>query len=114
MKLGLVAKWYDLWIGVFWDRKMRRLYILPVPCLGIYIQFEAKPPVAALGSDGHIILKTVRQYHDANAVRRPEFIHIRGASLDDCPGCLYALRHGRTPFGNVLAKSNDPVFGSGE
>lgn len=30
---------YDMWVGAFWDRKHNKLYILPVPCLGIVIQF---------------------------------------------------------------------------
>lgn len=31
----------DLWIGAFWDRKSRKLYILPVPCIGVVIQFPS-------------------------------------------------------------------------
>lgn len=31
--------WYDFWIGVYWDRKNRALFILPLPMLGIKIQF---------------------------------------------------------------------------
>lgn len=34
--------WYDLWVGAFWDGKSRRLYILPIPCCGIVIQFRRK------------------------------------------------------------------------
>ncbi len=32
-------RWYDLWIGAFWDRKTRTLYVCPVPTLGIKIVF---------------------------------------------------------------------------
>lgn len=32
--------WYDFWIGFYWDRKMRRLYVLPLPMLGFYVQFS--------------------------------------------------------------------------
>ena len=31
--------WYDLWIGAFWDRFHRKLYILPVPMFGVVIEF---------------------------------------------------------------------------
>jgi hypothetical protein len=33
--------WYDLWVGAFWDAPTRRLYILPVPCIGVVLQFSA-------------------------------------------------------------------------
>lgn len=41
--------WYDIWIGAFWDRKSRKLYILPIPCLGIVIKFPKNPPAAPSG-----------------------------------------------------------------
>jgi hypothetical protein len=25
--------WYDMWVGAFWDRKERVLYVCPMPCL---------------------------------------------------------------------------------
>lgn len=40
-----IFAWYDLWIGAFWDGNKRRLYILPLPCLGIVIQFRASKGV---------------------------------------------------------------------
>lgn len=39
MQIKPVIAWYDLWIGAYWDRKQRRLYILLLPCIGFVIQF---------------------------------------------------------------------------
>lgn len=32
--------WYDMWIGAYWDRRNRVLYICPVPM--ILLQFGGK------------------------------------------------------------------------
>jgi hypothetical protein len=34
--------WYDLWVGLFWDEKNKRLYIFPVPTLGVRIDFKGE------------------------------------------------------------------------
>jgi len=39
MKVKLLFAWYDLWVGLFWDKKKKWLYILPFPCLGIILKF---------------------------------------------------------------------------
>jgi hypothetical protein len=31
--------WYDLWIGAFCDRQKRKLYIGPMPCVGVVIEW---------------------------------------------------------------------------
>ena len=33
-----IFAWYDLWVGVYWDRKRKVLYIFPVPMLGIEVR----------------------------------------------------------------------------
>lgn len=30
-------RWYDLWVGAYWDRKERVLYVCPVPMFGLRI-----------------------------------------------------------------------------
>ncbi len=37
-RVKFLFAWYDLWVGVFWDRKSRKLYILPLPCIGVVVQ----------------------------------------------------------------------------
>ena len=38
-KVRPLFAWYDMWIGAYWDKNKRRLYILPLPCIGIYLEF---------------------------------------------------------------------------
>lgn len=40
MTIKPVVAWYDFWIGLFWDRKKRCLYVFPVPIFGFVIQFK--------------------------------------------------------------------------
>jgi hypothetical protein len=35
-----IFAWYDLWIGAYWDGARRVLYLLPLPCVGIRIDFR--------------------------------------------------------------------------
>lgn len=37
MKVRLIFAWYDLWIGVFIDHPKRRIYIFPLPCIGLVV-----------------------------------------------------------------------------
>ena len=39
MTIKPIFAWYDLWVGVFVDRQKRRLYIFPLPCVGLVIDF---------------------------------------------------------------------------
>lgn len=37
MKITPIFAWYDLWIGAYWDRQTKRLFIFPIPCFGLVI-----------------------------------------------------------------------------
>ena len=36
--------WYDFWVGMFWDRDKRILYVCPLPMLVIEIRVRARRP----------------------------------------------------------------------
>lgn len=40
MSIRPMFAWYDMWVGAFWDSRKRRLYIFPVPMLGVVIQLR--------------------------------------------------------------------------
>jgi hypothetical protein len=40
MKIYPIFAWYDLWIGLFIDAKKKRLYIFPIPCFGLVIEWN--------------------------------------------------------------------------
>lgn len=40
MKISPMFAWYDLWVGAYWDRKDRTLYVLLLPTLGFKIEFR--------------------------------------------------------------------------
>ncbi len=41
MRVRGIFAWYDLWVGLFWDQHKHRLYIFPLPCIGICIDFSS-------------------------------------------------------------------------
>ena len=38
MRIEPFFAWYDAWIGAYWDRRKRVLYILPVPFFGLRVK----------------------------------------------------------------------------
>ena len=40
IKVEPLFKWFDFWIGFFWDSKKKWLYFLPIPMFGVIIKFE--------------------------------------------------------------------------
>ncbi len=42
MRIQPIFAWYDFWIGAFWDKNKRYLYIFPLPMFGFVIKFKPK------------------------------------------------------------------------
>lgn len=43
MSIKPIFAWYDIWVGLFWDGTKRRLYVFPIPCFGVVLQFRPRP-----------------------------------------------------------------------
>lgn len=50
MAIRPIVAWYDMWVGAFWDKPKRRLYLFPIPCIGLMIQFRRMPEALASSS----------------------------------------------------------------
>ena len=33
MRFDVQFKWFDMWVGAYWDRVGRMLYVCPLPCV---------------------------------------------------------------------------------
>lgn len=45
-RVGFFWRWYDLWVGAYWDRRARVLYLCPFPTLGCTLDFGPPEPRA--------------------------------------------------------------------
>ena len=43
-QIKFIFAWFDLWIGLYIDRTLRRVYFFPIPCFGFVIDFGAEIP----------------------------------------------------------------------
>lgn len=97
--ISVAFKWYDLWIGAYWDRHENRLYLCPLPCLVIRLTFgiqvvedliekacdrAARDPFSAWSD---------QNCDKALAINGPE-----GVSILNCPDC------GADSYFNPVAK----------
>jgi len=43
MKVKIIFKWFDFWVGLFIDTKKKTLYFFPVPMLGLEVKYGESP-----------------------------------------------------------------------
>ncbi len=43
MRISVVVAWFDMWIGVFVDRRKNCVYVFPMPCVGLKLEFSRRP-----------------------------------------------------------------------
>lgn len=39
-RIKLIFKWFDFWVGFFWDEQKGMLYFFPIPMFGIVFKFR--------------------------------------------------------------------------
>jgi len=44
VKFSIQFLWYDFWVGGFWDRTKRVLYVCPIPCVVLKFDFKKQCP----------------------------------------------------------------------
>lgn len=40
LKIRPLFAWFDFWVGAYWDKKARKLYVLPLPIFGFTIEWR--------------------------------------------------------------------------
>ncbi len=59
-RIKLVIAPWDFWVGFFWDRQKSRLYILPIPMFGVYIDFSKKEKDVSDNGDAPQMIRWIK------------------------------------------------------
>jgi hypothetical protein len=82
MKIKLYFKWFDFWVGFFYDRKKNILYIGLLPMIGIKIEFEFHYLI--IGDSSGLVMGCTYNKKDVSEESNATFKRI---SRCKCPVC---------------------------
>jgi hypothetical protein len=68
MTIRPIFAWYDLWVGIYVDRPRRRIYILPLPCVGAVVEWGSYEPALA----SHVSMERRRGHFQQLSPERAE------------------------------------------
>lgn len=63
MKIKIIFKWYDLWVGFFIDKGKRTIYFFPIPMVGLVFTMkgnyctECKKPISSNDMSNYYICR---------------------------------------------------------
>ena len=57
-----VVKWFDIWVGFFWDTKSKKLYYFPFPMIGLVVSWQQCPRC----NTRPVFLETINGVHLCN------------------------------------------------
>lgn len=90
LRVTPVIEWRDLWVGVFVDAKRGMVYVLPMPCLGVRVQWARRVRCHRPGCGRDAEMRCVK--HDGDAeLRGTKFIDFSGGIRDPLCGHCGAL-----------------------
>lgn len=68
MEYELLFKWYDFWVGFFWDKEAHWLYFFPIPTLGIVLKFKPRRWVRLLTKDKKGYIDAWESYKEVKSI----------------------------------------------
>lgn len=75
MRIQPFFRWYDLWIGAYWDRHDRTLYVCLLPMLGVRIEFGRRVT-------GEITVSNARTLRDGDIIQVVNPATLGGETLE--------------------------------
>jgi len=97
MKVKIIFRWFDLWVGLFIDAKKKTLYVFPLPMLGLMVQFghpsTTKEKIlyqhgVSINQDGNDYMKTLnkikldKEYAHEQCQKRDDIIKAQDRLLE--------------------------------